>query len=518
MDERGATDDFDLAIVGGGVNGCGIARDAAGRGLSVVLFEQGDLAQATSSASTKLLHGGLRYLETFEFRLVREALIEREVLLRAMPHIAWPLRFVLPHHRGLRPAWLLRFGLFLYDHLGGRRLLAGARTLDLRTDPAGAPLRESFVRGFEYPDCWVDDARLVVLNARDAADRGADIRTRTRFERARRSADRWTLSAVGPGDGRAHSVRARVLVNAAGPWVDEVLSARIGLGRARRVRLVRGSHIVVPKLFAHGRAYILQHDDGRVVFAIPYEGDFTLIGTTEAEHDGDPLQASCTEDEARYLCAAVSHYFRHPVTPADIVWSYAGVRSLQDDGAGSATAASRDYELDLDAPGGAAPLLNVFGGKITTYRRLAEAALARLAPFLPDRRGAWTRDASLPGGDMAVDGAGALVREIRARYPFLDDRRAWRLVRAYGTLTSDLLGPATSAEDLGESFGAGLTAREVDWLMRHEWAETAEDVLWRRSKLGLRLDTAAVCRLEMWMRARRPAGRGAARHIATDGR
>jgi glycerol-3-phosphate dehydrogenase len=494
-----AADVFDLAIIGGGVNGCGIARDAAGRGLGVVLFEQGDLAQATSSASTKLLHGGLRYLENFEFRLVREALVEREVLLRSMPHISWPLRFVLPHHRGLRPAWLLRLGLFLYDHLGGRRLLPGARTLNLATDPAGAPLKESFVRGFEYPDCWVDDSRLVVLNARDAADRGADIRTRTRFERARRGADHWTVSAVGLGDGRTQTVRARALVNAAGPWVDEVLTQRIGLEREGRVRLVRGSHIVVARLFAHDRAYILQQGDGRVVFAIPYEGDFTLIGTTEADHAGDPLEAACSEDEARYLCDAVSHYFARPVTPADIVWSYAGVRPLHDDGASSATAASRDYVVHLDAPGGQAPLLNILGGKITTHRRLAEAALAKLAPFLPEHRGAWTGGASLPGGGMAVDGAARLVEDIRARYRFLDERSAWRLVRAYGTLAADVLGPATTAGDLGEPFGAGLTAREVDWLMRHEWARTAEDVLWRRSKLGLRLDAAQVSRLETWM-------------------
>ncbi|NND50647.1 MAG: glycerol-3-phosphate dehydrogenase [Rhizobiales bacterium] len=506
MNENAASEVFDLAIVGGGVNGCGIARDAAGRGLKVVLLEQGDLGQATSSASTKLFHGGLRYLEHFEFRLVREALIEREVLLGAMPHISWPLSFVLPHHKGLRPAWLLRLGLFFYDHLGGRKILPASRSLDLRTDPAGAPLKSVYVKGFEYPDCWVDDSRLVVLNARDAASHGADIRVRTRFEGARRAADGWSINTTSLEEGASRQLQARVLINAGGPWVDEILTGRVRLGSPGSVRLVRGSHIVVRKLFDHDRAYIFQNSDGRIVFAIPYEDDYTLIGTTDEDHDGDPADAVCTEAEAAYLCAAVSEYFSASVSPADIVWTYSGVRPLYDDGASSATEATRDYVLDLNVQGGdeagAAPLLNVFGGKITTYRRLAEAALTKLGPYLPGHAGPWTRDASLPGGDMEVGGAGALTADLCARYPFIDEPWACRLVRTYGTDAAKLLGAATSANDLGLEFGAKLTEREVDWLITHEWARSADDVLWRRTKLGIRFTADETARLDEWMRRR----------------
>ncbi len=412
--------DFDLAVIGGGVNGCGIARDAAGRGLSVFLCEQGDLAQATSSASTKLIHGGLRYLEYGEIRLVREALVEREVLLRNMPHIAWPMRFVLPHRRELRPAWKLRLGLLAYDMLGGRKILPGTRTLDLRRDPAGRPLREGLRRAWEYSDCWVQDSRLVVLNARDAAARGAEIAVRTRCTGARREGDRWRLTVEGP-EGR-REIRARALVNAAGPWVDEVLHGIIGRNAPARIRLVRGSHIVTRRLWDHDRAYMLQQPDGRIVFAIPYEDDFTLIGTTDRDHEGDPGEATCSEDEAAYLCGAVSEYLAQPIGTPDIVWSYSGVRPLYDDGAKEAKAATRDYVLDVDVGGdagagkgdpkggGGAPLLNVFGGKITTYRRLSEAALKKLKPWFPKMPGPWTREASLPGGDFAVDGAAALGR------------------------------------------------------------------------------------------------------------
>jgi glycerol-3-phosphate dehydrogenase len=492
--------DFDLFVIGGGVNGCGIARDAAGRGLRVGLAEQADLAQATSSASTKLFHGGLRYLEYYEFRLVREALIERETLLVAMPHIAWPLRFVLPHHAGLRPAWLLRLGLFVYDHLGGRRILPPTTSLDLTRDSAGKPLKEGFTRGFEYSDCWVQDARLVVLNARDAAARGAEVMTRTRVVSAAREGGRWRIALEG-ADGAGRSVTARALVNAGGPWVGSVIADTLGIVSSERVRLVRGSHVVVRRLFEHDRAYIFQGGDGRVVFAIPYETDFTLIGTTDRDHDGPPEAAACSVEEAAYLRAAASEYFRAPVAAEDVVWTYSGVRPLYDDGAKSATAATRDYVLSLDrgADGGGAPLLNVFGGKITTYRRLAEAAMAKLAPLLAPPRGAWTARAPLPGGDFRHDEVPRLVSGLMTAYPFLDNRWALRLVRAYGTEAREVLGGARAAADLGRRFGWDLTEAEVRWLMRREWAVTADDVLWRRSKLGLRLDAAEAAALDAWM-------------------
>jgi glycerol-3-phosphate dehydrogenase len=483
---------FDLAIVGGGINGTGIARDAAGRGLSVLLLEQGDLAGATSSASTKLIHGGLRYLEYHEFRLVREALAEREVLLRAAPHIIWPLRFVLPHHAGLRPWWMVRTGLFLYDHLGVRwgrhRMLPTTRVVDLRTDPTGAPLKPEFTAGFEYSDCWVDDARLVVLNARAAADLGADIRTRTACLAARRADGIWSL-ALGSGE----EVRARVLVNAAGPWVSQFLSSVLGYNASTRVRMVKGSHIVVRRLFQHDRCYIFQNRDGRVCFAIPYERDFTLIGTTDADYEGDPYAASISPAEEAYLLSAVGNYLRVPVDPASIVWRYAGVRPLRDDGSDKAQAATRDYVLELD---GAPPVLSVFGGKITTYRRLAEAAMAKLAPFLPGMGKPWTANARLPGGDFPWDGVTALRDSLRWRYPFLAPMTVERFVHSYGTLTVELLGDAAGAADLGLVVGADLTEREIAWLMRTEWARSADDILWRRSKLGLRFDGAQRAKLE----------------------
>jgi len=492
---------FDLAIIGGGVNGCGIARDAAGRGLSVLLCEQGDLAQATSSASTKLFHGGLRYLEFYEFRLVRKALIEREVLLSAMPHIAWPLRFVLPHHKGLRPAWLLRLGLFVYDHLGGRKILPPTRTLDLTIDPAGLPLTDGFTKGFEYSDCWIDDARLVVLNARDAAARGAEILTRTRCENATRHGGLWEVTLRDQEMDSERVIRARALVNAGGPWVDKVIRELVREDAPDRIRLVRGSHIVTRKLFDHDRPYIFQQSDGRVIFAIPYETDFTLIGTTEADHQGDPGDAICTPEEADYLRQAASEYFRQPIAADDVVWTYSGVRPLFDDGASSATQATRDYVLKVVEKGGAAPLLNVFGGKITTYRRLAEGALAKLAPYFPKMGGAWTAGVPLPGGDFPVDGVEPLVARLREQYAFLDDRFARRLVRAYGTEAEAVLGGGSSIDDLGHCFGWNLTERELRWLMSREWARSAADVLWRRSKLGLRLSTRERDAVDAWMRA-----------------
>ncbi|MBC7800489.1 MAG: glycerol-3-phosphate dehydrogenase, partial [Gemmatimonadaceae bacterium] len=404
---------YDLAVIGGGINGSGIARDAAGRGWSVLLCEQADLGGGTSSASTKLIHGGLRYLEHWKFRLVREALLERETIWRIAPHIVWPLRFVLPHNRGQRPAWMLRAGLFLYDHLGGRHLLPKTRTLRLRRDPAGVPLKPEFTLAFEYSDCWVEDSRMVVLNARDAAERGADVLTRTRVASAVRDGPDWLLTLVDAGSGMdepgaRRTVRAGALVNAAGPWVADVLSTVLRSNAPAAVRLVQGSHVVVRRLYEHDRCYIFQNADGRIFFAIPYETDFTLIGTTDRDYKGDPAKVHATEDEIEYICSAASEYFVTPITPGQVVWAYSGVRPLYDDGATAAQEATRDYVLTLDAPDAAngpetAPVLSVFGGKITTYRKLAEAALAQLAPHMPASTGlapGWTAQAPLPGGDF----------------------------------------------------------------------------------------------------------------------
>jgi len=518
--------DVDLFIIGGGVNGCGIARDAAGRGLKVALAEMDDLASATSSASTKLFHGGLRYLEYFELRLVREALAERETLLVAMPHISWPLRFVIPMSkdmrfdtdtpvsrllwlvmpwlRGRRPAWLIRLGLFLYDTLGGRKFLPGTSTVDLTRDPVGKPLKKKFRKAYEYSDCWVQDARLVVLNARDAKERGARIMTRTKVCTARREGEHWKID-LRHADGREESCRARALVNAGGPWVEDIIRHTARIESSEGVRLVRGSHIVTKRLFDHDKAYFLQGSDGRIIFAIPYEGDFTLIGTTDHDYQGDPAQAVCTDEEKDYLCAFASTYFARPVTREDIVWTYSGVRPLYNDGAKSATAATRDYVLSLDDEG--APLLNVFGGKITTYRRLAEAAMGKLAAHLPQAKGAWTARVPLPGGDFPHDGVADLIAALRVEFPYLDAAWATRLVRAYGTEARQILGASTSAADLGRAFGATLTAAEVDWLMAREFARTAEDVVWRRSKLGLRMSEEEIAALDACMAEALAAGK-----------
>jgi glycerol-3-phosphate dehydrogenase len=493
-------DSYDIVVIGGGVNGCGIARDAVGRGYSVLVCEKDDLGGGTSAASTKLVHGGLRYLEHYEFRLVREALIEREVLLHAAPHIIWPLRFILPHHKGLRPAWLLRLGLFLYDHLGGRELLPATSVRDLRKDPEGAPLDPKYHKGFEYSDCWVEDSRLVVLNAMDAVERGAQVRVRTRCVEARREGERWLVTLEGP-DGQRDTVACTALVNAAGPWVDQVLSGSLGSNAGRNVRLVQGSHIVVKRLFEHDKAYIFQNSDGRIVFAIPYERDFTLIGTTDRDWQGDPQDVKISPEEVDYLCKAVDEYLAIPVTPEDVVWTYSGVRPLYDDGASKAQEATRDYVLKLDrGPDKSGPvLLNVFGGKITTFRKLAEAAVARLQETLPVKGKPWTARAALPGGDFAVTDFEKLVGAIVGDYPFLARETARRLVRAYGTRTRQLLGKAQSAEDLGRVFGADLTEAEVDYLMCEEWARAAADVVWRRSKLGLRMTDQEIAALDTWM-------------------
>ncbi|HEY9214959.1 MAG TPA: glycerol-3-phosphate dehydrogenase [Ancylobacter sp.] len=507
MNARNLDPVYDVAIIGGGVNGCGIARDAAGRGASVVLFEQGDFAGATSSASTKLIHGGLRYLEQYEFRLVREALMEREVLWAIAPHIIRPLRFVLPHHDGLRPAWLLRLGLFLYDHLGGRKLLPATKTLDLRRDPAGRPLRDGFVRAFEYSDCWVEDSRLVVLNALDAAERGADIRPRCRVVSATRAGDHWRIEVE--REGINETVRARVLVNAAGPWVHEVLAQVVRANSPASVRLVQGSHIVVRRLFEHDRAYIFQNADGRIIFAIPYEHDFTLIGTTDRDYAGAPgSKPTASPEEIAYLCAAASEYFKAPVTPDEVVWTYSGVRPLYDDGASKAQEATRDYVLELDDNEGQSPILSVFGGKITTYRRLAEHAMQKLAPYLPlASKHSWTGSSPLPGGDFGVHDQPRVVAQLTRAHSWLDQKLAARLVAAYGTRALRLLDGARSAADLGVVFGADLTEAEVLYLMREEWARSAQDVLWRRSKLGLRLTPEQAQALDDYMSAATQEGR-----------
>ncbi|MDH3229996.1 MAG: glycerol-3-phosphate dehydrogenase [Alphaproteobacteria bacterium] len=490
---------YDIAVIGGGVNGCGIARDAAGRGLSVYLGEKSDLAGGTSSASTKLIHGGLRYLEYYAFRLVRESLIEREVLLAMAPHIVRPLRFVLPHQEGLRPVWLIRLGLFLYDHLGGRKLLPASRFVDLRRDPAGEPLKPLFTKGFEYSDCWVDDARLVVLNAIDAAQRGADIRVRTEIVSAAREQDFWKLQTRNSLTGRSATVRSRALVNASGPWISEVIEQRIGGSARSRTRLVKGSHIVVPKLFAHARAYIFQNADRRIIFAIPYERDFTLIGTTDIDYDGDPGSVATSPDEIAYLCGAASEYFAAPIKPDAVVWSYAGVRPLYDDGHRSAQETTRDYLLDLQGQKDEPALLNIFGGKITTYRHLAEEALKKLEDRFPKMGHPWTHDAVLPGGDFDIGGFEALVDELEREYPKIDGALIRRLARSHGTCVRDMLADVKDIGDLGVHFGAGLYQREVEYLIRIEWAMTAEDILWRRSKLGLRLTDTEAAGLGAWI-------------------
>lgn len=472
---------FDLIVVGGGVNGAGVARDAAGRGASVLLLEARDLASGTSSASTKLVHGGLRYLEYREFALVREALREREILWRIAPHIIRPLRFVLPQTPGLRPRWMLRAGLFIYDHLGGKSALPGARGIAMANHPAGAALDPSLRHGFEYSDGWVDDARLVVLNAKDAAERGAEIRTYTPMLSARREGALWRVETpAGPFYGHA-------LVNAGGPGADDV-SRAAGQQPAWHVRRVRGSHIVTRRLFDHDFAYIFQLADTRICFAIPYEDEFTLIGTTDRDHMGALDHIAAADDEVAYLCEAASRYFAKPILPADVVWSYAGVRALIDDGSGRPEAATRGYRLSLSEPREGAPLLGIWGGKITSYRHVSEAAVDMLSPRMDALSGpAWTAGKPLPGGDFPADAQGDLIETLCAEYGFLRQRDALRIGRAYGTRAGHWLDRARSWNDLGRQFGAGLSEAEVDYLKAEEWAHTAEDVLWRRSKIGLHM-------------------------------
>nr|WP_298281850.1 glycerol-3-phosphate dehydrogenase [Acidocella sp.] len=477
----------DLLIVGGGVNGAAIARDAAGRGLSVQLVEQHDLAQHTSSASTKLIHGGLRYLEYYEFRLVREALIEREKLLGIAPHIIWPLEFVLPHEKHLRPAWMIRAGLFLYDHLAKRKALPASRAISFAAHPAGGVLQPSYKRGFTYADCWVEDSRLVVLNAMDAAERGAQINTRCKLLSARPEGGLWLArTEAGP-------IAARAMVNAAGPWVAEVLSRKLGRNTENNVRMIKGSHIVTKRLYEGEEAFILQNPDGRIVFVIPYERNFSLIGTTDVPFDADPDKVEISPEETAYLCAAVSRYFRKPVTPADVVWSYAGVRPLYDDNATEAKAVTRDYVLDLTHDEATPPLLSVFGGKITTSRKLAEHALEKLLPAMGRPVGSsWTGDAVLPGGDFTD--FNKYLTEFQGRFPSLPLDLARRLVRAYGTRAERFAGT-----NMGEDLGGGVSEAELAYLARHEWVRSAEDVLWRRSRLGLHVPEGTAARIDDYL-------------------
>ncbi|MFY0597998.1 MAG: glycerol-3-phosphate dehydrogenase [Cognatishimia sp.] len=499
---------YDIFVIGGGINGCGIARDAAGRGLSVALAEMNDLASATSSASTKLFHGGLRYLEFFEFRLVQEALQERETLLKAMPHISWPMRFVLPYHKdmrfdsetptsklltlfmpwmkGRRPAWLIRLGLFLYDNLGGRKILPGTKTVDLVNGPEGAPLDDRFAKAYEYSDCWVQDSRLVVLNARDAEARGAKIMTRTKVTSARREGDIWVITTEDVNSEAKQEIRAKMIVNAGGPWVMDVIQGVAGINSSENVRLVRGSHIVTKRLYDHDKCYFFQGEDGRIIFSIPYEQDYTLIGTTDADHSSFEEKPACSDEERDYLLAFANNYFTQNLSTEDVVWTYSGVRPLYNDGASSATAATRDYVLRVNDEGGA-PILNVFGGKITTYRRLAESALEKIGDYFPNLPEKWTAGVTLAGGDFDVAGVADLQAKIKSTYPFLSDQNAQRLLRTYGTEVFDIFGDAQNAEALGEDFGAGITTAELNWARDKEWVQTAEDFLWRRTKLGLRL-------------------------------
>lgn len=508
--EANATIDCDLLVVGGGINGAGIARDAAGRGLSVVLCEKDDLGAHTSSASSKLIHGGLRYLEYREFGLVKKALAEREVLLRSAPHIMRPLRFVMPQAPGQRPAWLIRAGLFLYDRLAPRAFLSGSESIELAGHRAGNPLKPEFTRAFAYSDGWVDDARLVVLNAVDAHEHGARVLPHTACEQVVQRAAHWEAQLL--QDGQPLLVRARGLVNAAGPWAARFAQRANRVAPHRTLRLIKGSHIVVPRLFDHACAYLFQHADGRVVFAIPYEGAFTLIGTTDVDYEGDPGAAAITDGEIDYLCALANRHFRRQLAPGDVVWSYSGVRPLLADDAGSAAAATRDYYLERDMSG--PPLLSVFGGKITTYRKLAEEAVDWIAPLLGKTpTPAWTANAVLPGGDLfgpEPDSRGVLefdrwVAGLRRRHPWLPEALALRYARAYGTRVERLLAGCAGLEELGTEIAPGLYEAELRYLMAHEWATCAADVLWRRTKLGLHLRPGVADRVNAWMAAQRAA-------------
>ncbi|MBB3231234.1 glycerol-3-phosphate dehydrogenase [Halomonas stenophila] len=491
---------YDLLIIGAGINGAGFARDAAGRGLSVALCEKDDLAQGTSSRSGKLIHGGLRYLEYYEFRLVREALKERSVMLKKAPHIIWPMRFVLPHSPEQRPAWLVRAGLFLYDHLGGKDdLLPGSRGLDLRRCPEGEAIKDDYPKGFEYADCWVDDARLVVLNALDAARLGARVYTRAACTRATRLADHWEVELTDTHSGEVSTLAARAVINAAGPWVDKVLKGAFDQGGKDRVKLVKGSHIVLPKRYATANSYLLQNDDKRVIFVNPYEGDKLLVGTTDIVYEGDPDRVAIDEREIDYLLGVVNRYFETPYSRDDILTSFSGIRPLFDDSRDNPSAVTRDYVFDVSDAGGKAPLLSVFGGKITTYRKLAEHGLDQLAPYLPAMGKRWNETAPLPGGDMPGADFEAFLEGLKRDYPWLEAATVTRYARLYGTIARRILGEARDYADLGERLGADLYAAEARYLVDHEWARSAADILERRTKLYLIMSESETERVEAWV-------------------
>jgi len=499
---------LDLFIIGGGVNGAGIARDAVGRGLTVALCEKDDLAQGTSSRSGKLVHGGLRYLEYYEFRLVREALIEREVLLESAPHIIWPMRFVLPHNPADRPAWLVRLGLFLYDHLGGRKRLPGTRTLDLSRAPEGAPIKSEYSKAFEYSDCWVDDSRLVLLNALDANARGAAIHTRTACSSVRRAGTLWDIETTDTVTGAKQAFKARCVVNTAGPWVNDIIGRVAGLNSSRSVRLVKGSHIIVPKFWEGRQAYLVQNPDKRVIFINPYENDLALIGTTDIPYEGRPEEVAPDAGEIDYLLKSVNRYFKQQLVPSDIVHSFSGVRPLYDDNAENPSAVTRDYIFEVDAPEGAPPLLSVFGGKITTFRKLSEHALDKIRPFFPKMGAPWTKTGVLPGGDMRDADFETFLGEAKLRHPFLSPSLLKHYGRLYGTRLHALLGDARSLADLGICFGPNFYEREAEFLIAEEWARSAEDILDRRTKHGLHLSDAEKAAFGQWFERAASEGRG----------
>ena len=506
MTEPSSTDtdrktDFDIVVIGGGVNGAGIARDASGRGLSVLLCEKDDLASHTSSASTKLIHGGLRYLEHYDFMLVRHALQEREVLLKAAPHIIWPLRFILPHHQSLRPRWLIRLGLFFYDHIGGRKLLPKSHSVNLTEHLTGESLKENYSHGFEYSDCWVQDSRLVVLNVMDAAERGCDVRVRTEVMDLIRHEGHWSVKLKDKNNSQVSSVTAKVIVNASGPWVDKTLDLDEEHDSRYSTRLVKGSHIVVPKIFDHPYTYIFQNPDNRILFAVPYEQNYTLLGTTDMEIEGEPGSIEIDNTEIEYICNAVSEYFKKPVKADDVIWSYSGVRPLYDDASANASKVTRDYKLDLDTRKNT-PILSVYGGKITTYRKLADQAVDMLTGHLDIQKSDWTQSTHLPGGDIPDLDFDAYLDTSGKRHPWLDESLLYDYARNYGTCMETLLKGCQTMDDLGHHFGGLLYEKEVDYLLQYEWAQTAEDILWRRSKKGLQLSQEEATKLQDFLKQR----------------
>tara|TARA_Y100001970_G_scaffold71790_1_gene91125 strand:- start:5854 stop:7368 length:1515 start_codon:yes stop_codon:yes gene_type:complete len=497
LNQNKITEEFDLLIIGGGINGTGVARDASGRGLRVLLCEKDDLAQGTSSSSTKLVHGGLRYLENFDFKLVRESLVERETLLKSMPHIIWPLRFILPHHSGLRPYWLIRLGLLFYDYLGARKILKGTKSINFFDHESGKPLRENFTKGFEYSDCWVDDSRMVVLNSRDAKENGAKILTRTLFDSAERSKDFWNINLINQRNKKNIKIKARSIINCAGPWVQKIIENNFNNVTQSSLRLIRGSHIVTKKLISKKYNYIFQNSDGRVIFVIPYEDDYTLIGTTDVEHHNLD-QIICTDEEKEYLLNSINKYFNFKAEKKDIVWSFSGVRPLFDDQKTSLQKVTRDYVIKTIDENSKLPLVNVFGGKITTYRKLSEKVINELKPYLNIKNN-WTKNSKLPGGNFEVNCFENIVNDLKLKYTFLDDKWSNRLVRSYGTEAFDILADSESILDLGINFGWNLTEKEVIWLIENEWAESSDDILWRRSKIGLRLNKKEVQKLDSYL-------------------